>query len=147
MATAVAVAMFLSAGSAFAQDAEAACPTLPDGSGLHWNELDNPDLTFCKALRDGDDVEVFAVVVSKTSPFSPKRSDREEKGTIDGQEIRWYRGQIATDPKVQVRETLLGLADGRVAHVSLRARNDDELAARLKLAEGIRFAGQRLTSN
>ena len=45
--------------------------------------------------------------IGRESPFEPKGSNRAEAGTIEGQPIYWYRGQVSGDPNVQVRETLL----------------------------------------
>src|SRR3546814_11121656 len=75
--------------------------------------------SFCKALRDSGE-EVFAVMISADSPFDPRRSNRDEETVIDGHETHWYRGEIASAPDAQVRETLIELDDGRVAHISLR---------------------------
>lgn len=135
----------LAAGQAHAQSA-AECPALDKDSGLAWQTLDGPDFTFCKALRDVDGAEVFSVTISDASPFNPDRRDREEKAVIDGHEVRWYRSVIASDPDMQVRETLIELDDGRVAHIALRAASKADLAAALQHAEGIRFQGTQLSS-
>src|SRR3546814_6182561 len=66
------------------------------------------------------------------SPFDPRRSNRGEETVIDGHETHWYRGEIASAPDAQVRETLIELDDGRVAHISLRAASEAELADALQ---------------
>lgn len=136
----------LAAGAAQAQSA-GDCPMLPSDSGLTWRKLDGPDFTFCKAIRASDDAEQFAVTLSSQSPFDPKRSDREEQAVIDGHSVYWYRSEIAAAPDMQVRETLVDLGDGRVAHISLRAANPTELGDVLREAESIRFHGPQLSSN
>lgn len=139
------LACLLAAGVAQAQSA-GECPMLPGDSDLSWTAMTGPDFVFCKAIRDGGD-EVFAVMISKDSPFDPRRSDRAEKAVIDGHEMRWYRGEIASAPNAEVRETLIELDDGRVAHISLRANSEAELADALAGAQSLRFRGPQLSSN
>ena len=139
------LACLLAAGAAQAQSA-GECPLLPGDSGLSWKAVTGDDFVFCKALRDGGE-EVFAVMISKDSPFDPRRSNRAEEATIDGHEARWYRGEIASAPDAKVRETLIELEDGRVAHISLRAASEAELADALQQAQTLRFGGPQLTSN
>jgi hypothetical protein len=142
------LACLLAAGAAQAQAADG-CPQLPAGSGLSWKAMSGDDFLFCKAIRDSDASEVFAVTIAKDSPFEPKRVDRAEQATIDGHEAYWYRGEIASAPDAQVRETLIELGDGRVAHISLRAASQGELADALKEAESLHFGagGPQLSSN
>lgn len=140
------LAALLAAGAAMAQTA-GDCPALPGDSGLRWDKMSAPDLVFCKAIRDSDGAEMFAVTIAAESPFRPRRADREEKATIDGHEVWWYRGEIASAPDAQVRETLIELPDGRVAHISLRADSRDALNTVLRQAGGIRFEAPQLTSN
>ncbi|MDN5781164.1 MAG: hypothetical protein L0H23_03920 [Luteimonas sp.] len=139
------LACLLAAGAAQAQSA-GECPLLPSDSGLSWKAMAGDDFVFCKALR-GDDDEVFAVTISRDSPFEPRRSNRAEEAVIDGHEMRWYRGEIASAPDAQVRETLIKLDDGRVAHISLRANSEAELANSLQDAQSLRFRGLQLSSN
>ena len=140
------LACLLVAGAATAQSA-GECPTLADGSSLSWKKVDGPGFTFCKAIRDSDAAEILAVTISEQSPFEPRRIDRVEKTTIDGHKGYWYRSEIAMAPDARVRETLLKLDDGRVAHISLRADSDAELANAVKTAEALRFDQTRLSSN
>lgn len=136
----------LAAGAAQAQSV-GECPMLPGDSGLRWQKLDGPDFTFCKAIRTSDDAEVFAVMLSGQSSFDARRSNRAEEATIDGHPVRWYRSEIASSPSTQVRETLVELGDGRIAHISLRADSEADLAEALQDAGSIRFQGQQLSSN
>ena len=140
------LACLLVAGAANAQSA-GECPTLSDEANLSWTKLDGPGFTFCKAIRDSDAAEILAVTLSEQSPFEPRRSDRAEKTTINGHAGYWYRGEIASAPDAQVRETLLKLDDGRVAHISLRADSEAGLANAIKEAEALRFDETRLSSN
>src|SRR3546814_15135267 len=77
-------------------------------------------------------------MISTDSPFDPRRSNRGEETVIDGHETHWYRGEIASAPDAQVRETLIELDDGRVAPISLRAASEAELADALTQAQLLR---------
>lgn len=132
---------------AFAQDA-VRCPTLPADAGLRWELLEGPDFRFCRALRQGDGSELFTVTISGDNPFEPRRGDRAEPAVIDGHEGHWYRSQVAGNPDLIVRETLLELDSGQVAHISLRVADEAQKQEAMRLAGGMRFASdQRLSSN
>lgn len=132
------------AGTAFAQS-DAGCPTLPADAGLEWEHKTGPGFDICRALRTSDHSQVFGVYLSSESPFEPKRSNRAEKGEIDGHQIRWYEGELATEPDMEVRETLVELGDDRIAHIWLDARGEDALRAAIELAEGISFKSTQLS--
>jgi hypothetical protein len=139
--------LVLSPLCAFAQSTEAQCPTLPAEAGLKWELLQGPDFRFCRALR-GDDSEVFAVTISGDNPFRPDRGDRAEQGSIAGHQGYWYRSQLAGDPNLIVRETLVELDSGQVAHFSVRAQDEQQKEEAMRLIGEMRFtADQRLTSN
>lgn len=143
----LAAACMLWAVSAHAQTAATDCPTLPADSGLGWERLDNPDFTFCKAIRASDAGQAFAVMISGESPFKPRRGDRVAEAVIDGRETYWYRSEVAANPDLLVRETLLEISPDHVAHISLRANSQEELVRSLQIIESLRFGGTRLSSN
>lgn len=124
----------------------APCPHLDAASGLSWTHLAGPDYDFCRALAP-DGTQVLAVFVGADSPFEPRRANAAGRGVVDGREVTWYAGELAGEPDVQVRETLLRLADGREAHVWLRAENEGELASKLELAQGLGFEPVLLSGN
>ena len=138
-----AAGLLLFAGIAQAQSTSP-CPHLPASSGLTWTHQAGPDFDFCKAMR-ADGTQAFGVFIGEESPFEPKGSNRAETGTIEGRGIYWYRGEVAGDPNVQVRETLVELADDRVAHIWMKARNPQELAREMALAQGLRFSDSRIS--
>ncbi len=79
-------------------------------------------------------------------PFKPKGGKRAERVTIDGQEVTWYRTEIAgTD--VQARETLVTLPDGRVAHIWVQAKSVEQLNEALQQTKSMKFGSTRLSSN
>lgn len=139
----LAAGLLAAAGMAQAQNA-GPCPQLPPDSGLSWTHQAGPDFDFCKAMR-ADGTQAFGVFIGEDSPFEPKGSNRAESGTIEGRGIYWYRGEVAGDPDVQVRETLVELGDDREAHIWLKARNPQELAREMALAQALRFTDSRVS--
>jgi len=121
------------------------CPQLPANAGLAWEYKASGDSDFCRALR-ADGSEAFGLYISRKANFEPKRGNRAEEAVIDGQSIYWYKGELATRPDVQVRETLVQLPDGRVAHIWLQAPAP-ELAPTLNQVQSMRFPATRLSSN
>jgi len=135
------------AGGAQAQtqsDMATACPQLPADSGLTWQHKGTVKADFCRALRS-DGSEAFGLYIANESPFKPNRSDREEQASIDGHDITWYRSELAAQPGIEARETLLKLVDGRVAHIWIQARTTGQLAEALQQAQAMRFRSARLT--
>ena len=136
-----------SMASAHAQESQDAgnCPQLPASSELTWEYKATGGSDFCRALR-ADGSEAFGLYISRKANFEPKRGNRAETGVIDGQSVYWYKGELATRPDVEVRETLVELPDGRVAHIWLQAQGP-ELVRTLNQAQAIRFPATRLSSN
>ncbi|TYT25456.1 hypothetical protein FZO89_03810 [Luteimonas viscosa] len=135
------LAGLLWSGYAFAQSATENCPDLPPGTDLGWEVVEGPDFVFCKAIRASDGTQAFAVMLGSESPFRPTRGLREEDAEIDGHDVRWYRGEVATRQNVLVRETLVELGRRNTAHIVVRADSEDLLAENRRLAEGMRFRG------
>ena len=133
--------------NAHAQDSQDGgnCPQLPAGSELTWEYKATGGSDFCRALR-ADGSEAFGLYISRKANFEPKRGNRAEEGVIDGQNVYWYKGELATKPDVEVRETLVELPDGRVAHIWLQAQAP-QLAPMLGQVQSIRFPATRLSSN
>ena len=133
------------AASAPAQDA-GGCPRLPADTGLTWEHRAAGKADFCRALR-ADGSEAFGLYIADKVPFKPKGGNRAEMGRIDGREIAWYRSEVAGQPNVETRETLVELPDGRIAHVWLQARSADGLRTSIDMAQSMQFGTTRLSSN
>jgi hypothetical protein len=143
LATLCLISLLLAPAAARAQDGagDAQCPQLPADAGLAWEARKAGDGDFCRALR-ADGSEAFGVYITPGRSFKPARRNRAERGYgIDGQEVIWYRAEIAIAPGVQARETTVELADGRHAHIWLQAPSEAELGAALQLAGRIHFPG------
>lgn len=137
--------LLLLSGTARAQSTMG-CPRLPASTGLKWESTAGPDFVFCRALR-ADGSQAFGVYVGEDSPFEPKRRNRSETDTIDGQSVYWYRSEVATRPNIEVRETLLELADGREAHIFFESGAGEPLANTFHQIQQLRFDTQALSSN
>jgi hypothetical protein len=126
--------------------ADLACPQLPADSGLVWMHRATPTSDFCRAVRlDGS--EAFGLFIANDSPFEPKRKNRAEQATIDGRDVQWYRSELAAQPDVRARETLIELPGGRVAHLWIQAKSDRELAEAMWQTTTLRFRRTQLSSN
>ncbi len=130
---------------AYAQQADE-CPRLPGDAALTWTQRSSDSFLICRAT-DADGREAFGLYLAGSSPFEPARSNREERGVVAGQEIRWYRGEVAADPSTLVRETLVELDNGQVMHVWLHARTSEQLQENQRLVESLRFDEARFSAN
>lgn len=129
------------AGGAQAQaqpEVNGVCPQLAADSGLTWQHKASAKTDFCRALRS-DGSEAFGLYIASESAFKPSRSNREERASIDGHEVDWYRSEIASKPDIQARETVLKLVDGRVAHIWIQATTPEQLGEALQQAQAMRF--------
>lgn len=136
--TAFLLPLLLAAGGVQAQEANA-CPQLDASSGLSWDYRGGDGADFCRALR-ADGSEAFGMYISKQPTFSPKRGNREESGTMGGRDVQWYRAELAGQPGIEARETLLTLDDGRSAHVWMQAASQDQLQQTFELTRDIDFS-------
>ncbi|NLG59420.1 MAG: hypothetical protein GX538_04560 [Gammaproteobacteria bacterium] len=141
-----ACALGIAAASAHAQPAAASCPQLPADSGLSWEQRGNDAFLICSAV-DANGNEVFGLSLSADTAFQPRRGNREERGVVAGQDIRWYRAEVANQPELLVRETLVELDRDRVAHIWVRRQSEAELRDGLVLVERLDFDAPRLSSN
>ena len=137
MTTTCTLAALLFAGSAHAQDASG-CPGLPADTGLSWESRSTADTEFCRALR-ADGSEAFGLYISPKPNFEPERGNRGERGQLGRQDVVWYRAELANQPGIEARETLLQLADGRYVHAWLQAPSATELATTLRLLGALQF--------
>jgi len=131
------------AGIAHAQSG-GECPRLPNAQ-LNWDHRARADTLLCRAIRD-DGSEAFGVSITPKAPYELKRSNRLGPGTIDELGIYWYRGELAAQPGILVRETMFELGDGRSVHIWLQAGSDAELTQIIGTVQAMRFDANRLSS-
>lgn len=134
--------VLLAASAVHAQQSTPGCPQLPAGSDLAWEHQGTDGSDFCRAVRE-DGSEAFGLYIADESPFEPRRKNREETGQVGGFEVQWYRAEIATQPDIAARETLIELPDGRLAHLWLQAPGGEQLQRAFDLASGLRFGTGR----
>ncbi len=132
------------ASGAQAQTQPTSCPQLSADSGLTWEHKATGKTDFCRALR-ADGSEAFGLYIANQTPFKPSRSNREEQASIDGHNVTWYRSEIAAQPGIEARETVLELVDGRVAHIWIQAKSPAQLGKALEQAQAMRFQSARLS--
>jgi hypothetical protein len=126
----------LLAASAFDTAAqEVACPTLPDGSGLHWEAKAGDGFTVCRAL-DGNR-QVLGLMLTAAPTVNLLRRNREEEGHVGVHEVHWYQPEIATQSDALNRVTVVELGEDRYAQVWIDAGSDEELQQLFGLAGGL----------
>lgn len=130
-------------GAAYAQSV-GECPRLPNAQ-LSWEQRVRGDTLLCRAIRD-DGSEAFGVSIMPKAPYDLRRNNRLGPGTIDELNVYWYRGELAAQPGVQVRETMFSLGDGRSVHIWLQAASDTELTQTLGTVQSLHFDANRLSS-
>lgn len=131
------------AGAAHAQSG-GECPRLPTVQ-LNWDQREHGDTLLCRAIRE-DGSEAFGVSITPEAPYELRRTNRLGPGTIDELGVYWYRGELAAQPGVQVRETMFELGDGRSVHIWLQAGSDTELTQTMGTVQALRFDANRLSS-
>lgn len=126
----------LLAAAAFQAGAqEAACPTLPPGSTLHWEQKAGSGFTVCRAL-DGER-QVLGLMLTAQPTVSLKRRNRGEEGRIGTHEVHWYEPEIAAQGSGRKRLTIVELGEDRYAQVWIDASSDEELRQLLSMAQDI----------
>lgn len=118
--------------------ASTACPGLPPSTGLEWQQRGNAQVLICSAI-DADGVEAFGLSIAADSAFRPRRANREERGVVAGQDVRWYRTEDGAQPDRLIRETLLELDRDRVVHIWTRADDAQRLERSLRIVEALDF--------
>lgn len=127
----------LASADALAQQSPA-CPQLPASANMHWNARIADATAFCQALQ-ANGTQAFGLYISSERGFKPRRGDRLEQGSLDGQPVFWYRSEIAGDPNVESRETALELREDVWVHVWMQATSKEELDRTLQVASQLGF--------
>ncbi len=131
-----------SAQSAPSVATDSACPMLPasdSNGGLSWASLRTDTAVLCRALRNDNGKEAFALTLTKKVGFKLEIDMREEQGEIQGRKVWWHRGEIAGRPTEVVRETLLKLDSNRVVHIYIRSGDAREVARYQQIVQGLQF--------
>jgi hypothetical protein len=124
--------------AATASDAAAqatACPPLPAGSDLRWEQQTGDGFTVCRAMEG--ERQVLGLMLTAEPTVNLRRRNREEEGMIGRYEVHWYQPEIAVQTGERKRVTIVELGEDRYAQVWVDAASDDELRGLLTLAQGI----------
>ena len=101
----------LAGDTAMAQQAQN-CPQLPPQAKLQWSERSDKGFIVCRATA-ADGRQVLGMMLTSRDPNIPlARNLREEKGSIAGESVHWYRPDLGGVDAP-------GLASRRVAVVEL----------------------------
>ena len=128
----------LSPVAAWAQAAPP-CPTLPANAGLEWQQRVDAAFIACKAVA-ADGREVLNVMLTSRDPrIRLERRLREEESSFSGEEIFWYRpdlaGQETSAAMASRRITVVELDNDRYAQVWINANSPEELGSLISLAQ------------
>ncbi|CBA16553.1 hypothetical protein [Xanthomonas albilineans] len=123
------VAVALQATTVLAQQAQN-CPQLPPQASLQWNERSDKGLIVCRAAT-ADGRQVLGIMLTAHDPHIPlSRTLREEKGSIGGEMVQWYRPDVggAEIPGLASRRiAIIELKKGQFAQVWIDAGDAQEL--------------------
>ncbi|WP_028919680.1 hypothetical protein [Pseudoxanthomonas suwonensis] len=114
---------------------QGACPPLPAGTNLQWQEKVHDGFVLCRAL-DGER-PVLSLMLTAKPTVNLLRRNRLEEGSIGSHEVRWYQPEMAVQTGAQQRITIVELGNDRYAQVWVEAASDTELRQLLTLAQSI----------
>ncbi|WP_045738496.1 hypothetical protein [Xanthomonas sp. MUS 060] len=133
------MAAALPAATALAQQSQN-CPQLPPQVNLQWNERSDKGLIVCRAAT-ADGRQVLGIMLTARDPRIPlPRALREEKGSIGGETIQWYRPDVggAELPGLASRRiTVAELKKGQFAQVWIDASDAQELQSLQGLVQAL----------
>lgn len=116
-----------------AADAAEGCPPLPHETGLHWQQSGGKDFTVCRAVDEGGK-QLLGVMLTAEPTVNLRRRNRVEEGVIAGQEVHWYRPEIAEPGAEEKRVTVVELGKKRYAQIWVDANDPGQLQRAMELA-------------
>ncbi|MBN6151470.1 hypothetical protein JR065_14080 [Xanthomonas sp. AmX2] len=140
------LAAILPAAAAMAQQAQN-CPPLPPQAKLQWNERSDKGFIVCRAMA-ADGRQVLGMMLTARDPNIPlARNLREEKGSIAGESMHWYRpdlGGVDAPGLASRRVTVVELGEDHYAQVWIDAGDVQELQSLQSLVQGLDMSPTRL---
>ena len=109
------------------------CPPLPQQAGLHWEQSGGKDFTVCRALDDSGK-QLLGVMLTAEPTVNLRRRNRVEESVIAGQEVHWYRPEIAEPGAEEKRVTVVELGKKRYAQIWVDAEDPGQLRRAIELA-------------
>jgi len=144
----ISAALLLAAccGSAFAQQAEQ-CPTLPAGSGLHWDEQAQSGFIVCKASTEDGRTVLNMMLTQRDPDMAFSRALRAEKGSFAGESLNWYKLDMGGRdlPGLESRRiTVVKLDKNRYAQIWIDAADTTELGSLQNLTQTLNLNSSAL---
>jgi hypothetical protein len=116
------------------------CPQLPPQSNLQWSERSDKGFIVCRATA-ADGRQVLGMMLTSRDPNIPlARNLREEKGSIAGESMHWYRpdlGGVNAPGLASRRVTVVELSKDHYAQVWIDAGDVQELQSLQSLVQGL----------
>ncbi|WP_155944737.1 hypothetical protein [Pseudoxanthomonas sp. Root630] len=138
MKTMIAACLCLASATAWSQEASS-CPTLPANAGLQWEQRVDTSFIACKAVTAEGRQVLNVMLTSRDPKIRLERRLREEESTFSGEEIHWYRLDLAgqeTSPAMASRRiTVVEFDNDRYAQVLISADSPEELGTLISLAQ------------
>ena len=120
------------------------CPTLPAGSGLQWQPMQRDSFLLCRAADASGEALLNIMYTTREPDIALVRSMREEKGSFAGNELHWYRQQIAGDTPEHAalrRITVVKLGKRQHAQVWINASSTEQLLQLLSVTSQLPAPG------
>lgn len=131
--------LVLPAATALAQQAQN-CPQLPPQANLQWSERNDNGFIVCRAST-ADGRQVLGMMLTSRDPNIPlARNLREEKASIAGETVHWYRPDLGGRDMPGLasrRVTVVELGDDRYAQIWIDAGDTQELQSLQSIVQGL----------
>lgn len=115
-------------------DATDPCPALPQQAGLHWEQSGGKGFTVCRAMDEGGR-QLLGVMLTAEPTVNLRRRNRVGESVIAGQEVHWYRPEIAEPGAEEKRVTVVELGKKRYAQIWVDAEDPGQLQRAMDLAQ------------
>lgn len=144
--TVSAALLFAACATASAQQVEQ-CPSLPAGSGLHWEQQAQNDFIVCKATTEDGRTVLNMMLTPRDPDMALSRALRAEKGTFGGEALHWYKLDMGGRdlPGLESRRiTVVKLDKKRYAQIWIEAADNNELTSLQSLTQGLNLNSSAL---
>ncbi len=137
----VSCALLLSTAATVSAQQAPQCPSLPSGSGLHWEAQAQNDFVLCKAATEDGRTVLNVMLTLRDPALALSRALRAEKGSFGGEALYWYHpdmGGRALPGLESRRITTVKLGKDRYAQIWIDAADTGELATLQELTGTLR---------
>ncbi|ADV27903.1 hypothetical protein Psesu_2067 [Pseudoxanthomonas suwonensis 11-1] len=113
--------------------AAAECPSLPQGTGVEWQEAEGTNYKVCRAIDEAG-TQLLGVMLTPEPQLKLRRRNRVEEGMVGRHEVHWYRPEIVEPGAAEKRVTVIELDDDRYAQIWLDANDPAQLKRAMHIA-------------